>query len=155
MTSPVPNPDDYRRRELAHRVGILQDVYELETGEPMTFPEISDRLQMKGVSVSRARWSYITTGGSYKVTDKKLLAGIAEIFGEDPEYLLNLTTPATSKRIAAHMPAIAAKRQEHLLGVAARSLGPVAPETYRTIAKTLMEDIERLNAEARLPRTNE
>jgi hypothetical protein len=135
--------------ELIHRIGILTDVYEIEHGSPLSFVEIAAQLHERGIPMSRARWARLAAEGSYGANDKALMSAIADIFGEAPEYLTNLGKPSESQRIARHMPAVSAKRQAQLLGVAARTLGPIAPETYSAIARTLMRDIEQINLKSR------
>jgi hypothetical protein len=148
--APMPESSaEFHRRTLAYRVGVLLDIHELEVGSPLQFPEIAARLQEVGVSLSRSRWGSIVSGTSFWVKDPELLRALARVLGEDPSYLLDLKSEVVSDRVLRHMPAVAAKRQEQVLGVAARSLGEIAPQTYAAIARTIQKDLERFAAERR------
>jgi len=142
---PTSDADIRRASELVHRLGILMDAYELEGGI-VRLSDISEQMQFRGLALSRPTWVRLITLGQSRVNERPLLAALAELFGERPEYLLDLDAKYSSPRLESHMPSILSKREEQLLGLAARTIGPVTPETYAAIAKTLTRDLDRLNA---------
>ncbi len=147
---PLPSAQVYRR-ELSYRVGVLLDLHELETGDPLTFVEIADQLKSRfGITLSRSRWGFIISGTGNWVKDPELLGSLSQVLGEAPEYLADLKASVASERVTNALPAVVEKRQKQLLGVAARSLGEIAPETYSAIARTIKADLERLAVERQL-----
>ncbi|GAB2985992.1 hypothetical protein [Frigoribacterium salinisoli] len=132
MTGPGPGLEP---RELASRLAILLDHVEAVRGTPLTFTEISRWLEERGVPLSRARWSYMLSGDSWRVRDAALFESLAELFGVDVAYLTGEgELPAA---VAAEMHLVRALRRARVQTFAARNLGDVDPAAYEAIADYL------------------
>ncbi|UUL75718.1 hypothetical protein NG819_16295 [Pseudarthrobacter sp. Fe7] len=59
--------------ELARRLNLLLDVVVAERGQPVTFREVQQKLQSRGIKLSRARWFYMKDGTGRLVSDPALL----------------------------------------------------------------------------------
>ncbi|RJT90212.1 hypothetical protein D6T64_04590 [Cryobacterium melibiosiphilum] len=135
-------PDENARRALASKLNLLLDAVAAERGQPLTYREIAAALDDRGVSLSRARWSYMLSGSGYLVTDETLLRGLAGYFEVDPDYLLGGPDVAEPDRIAAVNELIAAMRAAKVRTFAARTLGEVSPPTLRAITEILNQVID-------------
>ena len=134
MTAPSQGPG-LEPRELASRLAILLDHVEAVRGTPLTFTEISRWLEERGVPLSRARWSYMLSGDSWRVRDAELFESLAELFGVDVTYLTGEgELPAA---VAAEMHLVRALRRARVQDFAARNLGDVDPAAYEAIADYL------------------
>ena len=122
-------------RELASRLTILLDHVEAVRGTPMTFTEISRWLDGRGVPLSRARWSYMLSGGSWRVRDPELFEALAELFGVDVGWLTG--EGELPESLAAEMHLVRALRRARVQNFAARNLGDVDPAAYEAIADYL------------------
>ena len=122
-------------RELASRLAILLDHVEAVRGTPMTFTEISRWLEDRGVPLSRARWSYMLSGDSWRVRDAELFDALAELFGVDVAYLTG--DGELPRAVAAEMHLVRALRRARVQHFAARNLGDVDPAAYEAIADYL------------------
>lgn len=84
--SPSPNAEELQAPAPAHRLRIILDVAEVQTGRSVTFSEVSEYLAGRGVSISRARWSYMVNGHR-TVDDQRLLDALSDFVGVDRAYL--------------------------------------------------------------------
>lgn len=123
------------QRELASRLAILLDHVEAVRGTPLTFTEISRFLEERGVPLSRARWSYMLSGDSWRVRDAELFEALAELFGVEPGYLTGGSD--LPEAVAAEMHLVRALRRARVQTFAARALGDVDPAAYEAIAQYL------------------
>lgn len=136
------SPDHQARNELARKLNLLLDAVAAERGTPVTYKEIAAALDASGVSLSRARWSYMLSGTGHLVTDGTLLRGLAGYFDVDAEYLLGGPDVAEPERIAAVNELIVALRAAKVRTFAARTLGEVSPPTLRAITELLNQVID-------------
>ena len=137
------NPDEHARYALASKLNLLLDAVAAERGHPLTYREVAAALEARGVSLSRARWSYMLSGSGYLVTDEPLLRGLAAYFEINADYLLGGVDVAEPERIAAVNELIAAMRAARVRTFAARTLGQVSPPTLRAITEILNQVIDR------------
>ena len=122
-------------RELAKRLSLLLDHVEAVRGTPYTFTEVNRFLEDRGIPLSRARWSYMLSGDSFRVRDADVLTGLAELFGVEADYLLG---PGELPRaLAAEMHLVRALRRARVQNFAARNLGDTDPAAYEAIADYL------------------
>ncbi len=131
------DPSEPPQVALARRLNLLLDAVVAERGSPVTFPEVQEKLAERGISMSRARWFYMKDGRGRLVTDKKVLAGICEIFGVDRSYLLDVDSSELPESIQARLELVKSLRVARVRSFAARTLGDVAPETLRAISEYL------------------
>ncbi|MEC5186143.1 transcriptional regulator with XRE-family HTH domain [Cryobacterium sp. MP_3.1] len=134
--------DEKARRTLASKLNLLLDAVAAERGQPLTYREIATALDDRGVSLSRARWSYMLSGTGYLVTDEALLRGLAGYFEVSADYLLGGPDAVEPDRIAAVNELIAAMRAAKVRTFAARTLGEVSPPTLRAITEILNQVID-------------
>ena len=121
-----PDPD-----ELARRLNLLLDHVEAVRGEPYTFSEVSEYLASKGVSLSRARWSYMLNGGRWRVRDAGLLAALADLFDVDVAYLEG--SGDLPSRVVEEMDMIRGLRRARFHSFGVRNFGDTDPEALRAI----------------------
>ena len=129
--------------ELARRLNLLLDVVVAERGQPVTFREVQEKLEDKGIKLSRARWFYMKDGTGRLVSDPALLGALCEIFNVDPAYLLGSGDPNLPERIDSQLEFVKSLRAARVKTFAARTLGDVSPETLRAITEYLNKDITR------------
>lgn len=127
---------------LARRLNLLLDVVIAERGRPMTFLELQQKLDDRGVKLSRARWSYMKDGTDRLVSDPELLTAISEVFGVAPAYLLGDEESGLPEQIDSRLEFLKALRAAKVKTFAARLLGEVSPETLRAITEFLNNDIQ-------------
>jgi hypothetical protein len=129
--------------ELARRLNLLLDVVVAERGQPVTFREVQEKLQEKGIKLSRARWFYMKDGTGRLVSDPALLRALCEIFDVDPAYLSSGDAADLPERIDSQLEFVKSLRAARVKTFAARTLGDVSPETLRAITEYLNKDISR------------
>lgn len=129
--------------KLARRLNLLLDVVVAERGQAVTFREVQQKLQTKGIKLSRARWFYMKDGTGRLVSDPALLGALCEIFNVDPGYLQNGETADLPQRIDSQLEFVRSLRAARVKTFAARTLGDVSPETLRAITEYLNRDISR------------
>lgn len=129
--------------ELARRLNLLLDVVVAERGQPVTFREVQEKLQEKGIKLSRARWFYMKDGTGRLVSDPALLRALCEIFNVDPAYLSSGDAADLPERIDSQLAFVKSLRAARVKTFAARTLGDVSPETLRAITEYLNKDISR------------
>ena len=129
--------------ELARRLNLLLDVVVAERGQPVTFREVQEKLEDKGIKLSRARWFYMKDGTGRLVSDPALLGALCEIFNVDPAYLLGSDDSRLPERIDSQLEFVKSLRAARVKTFAARTLGDVSPETLRAITEYLNKDITR------------
>ena len=122
-------------RELASRLAILLDHVEAVRGSSLTFTDISRHLEARGVPLSRARWSYMLSGDSWRVRDPELFDALAELFEVPVGYLTGESE--LPEDVAAEMHLVRALRRARVQTFAARALGDVDPAAYAAIAAYL------------------
>jgi hypothetical protein len=129
--------------ELARRLNLLLDVVVAERGHPVTFREVQQKLQSRGIKLSRARWFYMKDGTGRLVSDPALLGALCEIFNVDPGYLQGGEAADLPERIDSQLEFVKSLRAARVKTFAARTLGDVSPETLRAITEYLNRDISR------------
>ncbi|WP_113716841.1 hypothetical protein [Arthrobacter dokdonensis] len=140
-----PGAGDEARRtpqgELARKLHLLLDVAVAERGEALTFPEIRAAMTVRGVGLSRARWSYMKDGNGRLVQDRPLLTALADYFNVDPEYLLSVEDIETPEMVGRQLEFVKSLRAARVKSFAAKTLGDVSPETLEIIVEYLDQDI--------------
>lgn len=141
MNNDVKLTDDQKRdrAELARKLNLLMDVITAPDGTPITYRKLAEYLAGRGISLSRARWAYMTAGTRYAVTDKRLLAAIADFFEIDPRYLTGSENTEIPARVEAALQYVRAERLGAVRMYAARKLGDVSPETLEKLTAILDE----------------
>src|SRR6478609_10733905 len=129
--------------KLALRLNLLLDVVVAERGQAVTFREVQQKLQSRGIKLSRARWFYMKDGTGRLVSDPALLGALCEIFNVDPAYLLGSEAADLPQRIDSQLEFVKSLRAARVKTFAARTLGDVSPETLRAITEYLNKDISR------------
>src|SRR6478609_2549340 len=129
--------------KLALRLNLLLDVVVAERGQTVTFREIQEKLEDKGIKLSRARWFYMKDGTGRLVSDPALLGALCEIFNVDPAYLIGSDDSSLPERIDSQLEFVKSLRAARVKTFAARTLGDVSPETLRAITEYLNRDISR------------
>lgn len=133
-----------RAVELARRLNLLQDAYTSEHGDRVLgFGELRENLSARGVNLSEGRWTYMLSGDGPLTTDAKLLTELASIFDVDPSFLLDWEDPQLPARILAQRGLVETLRRNKLTRVAARSLGPLTPESILAISQMIDSQMAR------------
>lgn len=140
---PDATADKPAREDLARKLNLLLDAEVAEHGKAVTYKDIAAALEHRGVSLSRARWSYMLSGGGYLVTDQALLRAIADYFKIEAKYLLGGPDEPLPARIKAVNELIFAMRAAKVKTFAARTLGGVSPPTLAAITELLNQVIEQ------------
>ena len=138
MSGDVDNSEDRDALVLSQRLRLLVDLYCVEHGVELKYGEVAAALQKQGVSLSRARWSYMLNGHR-TVDDPDLLAGLAEFFGVSADFLLR--NGPVPDRLEAQLDLIRAMRVSNVRSFAARTLGDVSPRTLNAITQFLDEEV--------------
>ncbi|WP_198553695.1 hypothetical protein [Microbacterium hominis] len=147
---PKSNADDTLARieMLANRLRTLLDAAEATRGSEVTFGEIAEYLSTKGITLSRARWSYMINGHRL-VDDPELLDGISSFFEVPNGYLRG--EAILPDQVAAQLDLVRALRAAKVRNFAARTLGDQSPETLRAIIEFLdNEEAARAGGHAEL-----
>lgn len=132
----------HERAELARKLNLLMDVIVADDGKPTSYRALATFLEARGIKLSRARWTYMTSGNRYVVNDRRLLTGIAEFFEVDPSYLLGSNTDEIPAKVEAALQFVRAERLGAVRLFAARKLGEVSPETLAKLTAILDEAAE-------------
>lgn len=138
-----PRDDDETRRAtelLANRLRTLMDVAEARSGREVTFTEIHEFVTSRGLTLSRARWSYVLNGHRY-TEDVALLDALSDFFGVPHGYLRG--EPGTPDDVTAQLDLVRAMRAARVRSYAARTLGDLSPETLGAITRFLDEEAAR------------
>lgn len=138
MSGDVDNSEDRDALVLSQRLRLLVDLYCVEHGVELKYGEVAAALEKQGVSLSRARWSYMLNGHR-TVDDPDLLAGLAEFFGVSADFLLR--NGPVPDRLEAQLDLIRALRVSKVRSFAARTLGDVSPRTLNAITQFLDEEV--------------
>ena len=137
------SPDDLRRRaELARKLRLLMDVILAEDGKPVTYTVLAAYLKRRGLSLSRARWTYMLAGNRYLVDDHELLTGIADFFEVDPAYLIGSDGGDVPAKVEAALQFVRAERLGAVRMYATRKLGDFSPETLEKLT-SILDEAER------------
>ena len=134
MTDGPGSNGGHEKLALSQRLRLLIDLHAIEHGADPTYSEVAAYLAERGVSMSRARWSYMSNGHR-DISDAILLTGIAEFFGVHPDFLLN--DGPLPDRVEAQLNLIRAMRESRVRAFAARTLGDVSPRTLKMITQFL------------------
>ena len=138
MSGDVDNSEDRDALVLSQRLRLLVDLYCVEHGVELKYGEVAAALEKQGVSLSRARWSYMLNGHR-TVDDPDLLAGLAEFFAVSADFLLR--NGPVPDRLEAQLDLIRAMRVSKVRSFAARTLGDVSPRTLNAITQFLDEEV--------------
>ena len=76
-------------------------------------------------------------------TDAKLLTELATVFEVDPSFLLDWEDPQLPARILAQRELVQILRRNKLIKIAARSLGPLTPESILAISQMIESQMAR------------
>lgn len=126
----------------SQRLRLLVDLYNVEHDAELKYSDLANALDRQGISLSRARWSYMLNGHR-TVDDPDLLAGLADFFGVNPDFLL--TDGPLPERLEAQLDLIRAMRVSKVRSFAARTLGDVSPRTLNAITEFLDNAAARNN----------
>lgn len=137
---PIPSTAD-----LANRLNLALDRFEVLHGEPLTFPEIQSFLQDLGVPLSRSRWAYMIRGEGWKVSDRNLLAGLADLLDVPVDFFY---TGALPPEMEAEIGLVRTMRVAKVQNYAARVLGDVSPEALKAITEALASPASSVEATA-------
>ena len=138
MSGDVDNSEDRDALVLSQRLRLLVDLYCVEHGVELKYGEVAAALEKQGVSLSRARWSYMLNGHR-TVDDPDLLAALADFFGVSADFLLR--NGPVPDRLEAQLDLIRAMRVSKVRSFAARTLGDVSPRTLNAITQFLDEEV--------------
>lgn len=127
---------------LSQRLRLLVDLYNVEHDSELKYSDLANALDRQGVSLSRARWSYMLNGHR-TVDDPGLLAGLADFFGVNVDFLV--TDGPLPERLEAQLDLIRAMRVSKVRSFAARTLGDVSPRTLNAITQFLDDAAARNN----------
>ena len=136
------NGEDRDALVFSQRLRLLVDLYNVEHDSELKYSDLANALHQQGVSLSRARWSYMLNGHR-TVDDPDLLAGLADFFGVNADFLL--TDGPLPERLEAQLDLIRAMRVSKVRSFAARTLGDVSPRTLNAITEFLDEAAARNN----------
>ena len=115
---------------------FLVDLYFVEHGVELKYGDVAAALERQGISLSRARWSYMLNGHR-TVDDPDLLAAPADFFDVSADFLLR--NGPVPDRLEAQLNLIRAMRLSKVRSFAARTLGDVSPRTLNAITQFLDE----------------
>lgn len=138
-----PRDDEATRRAtelLANRLRTLMDVAEAEAGREVTFAEIREYVTGRGLTLSRARWSYILNGHRH-TEDVELLDALSDFFRVPHGYLRG--EAGTPDAVTAQLDLVRALRAAKVRTFAARTLGDLSPETLGAITRFLDREADR------------
>ena len=136
MSDDVDNSEDRDVLAPSQRLRLLVDLYHVEHGAELKYGEVAAALERQGISLSRARWSYMLNGHR-TVDDPDLLAALADFFGVSADFLLR--NGPVPDRLEAQLNLIRAMRLSKVRSFAARTLGDVSPRTLNAITQFLDE----------------
>ena len=145
MSDDVDNSEDRDVLALSQRLRLLVDLYHVEHGVELKYGEVAAALESQGISLSRARWSYMLNGHR-TVDDPDLLAALADFFGVSADFLLR--NGPVPDRLEAQLNLIRAMRLSKVRSFAARTLGDVSPRTLNAITQFL-DDVASRNDDKR------
>ena len=141
MGENTPPAEDNERRAalLADRLRTLIDITSARTGSELTYTEIAEYLQGRGITLSRSRWSYVVNGHRF-TDDTKLVDAISDFFDVPHEYLRG---EKELEMVAAELDLVRAMRARKVRTYAARTLGNLSPEALGAITKILDDEAAR------------
>jgi transcriptional regulator with XRE-family HTH domain len=145
MSDDVDNNEDRDVPAPSQRLRLLVDLYHVEHGVELKYGEVAAALESQGISLSRARWSYMLNGHR-TVDDPDLLAALADFFGVSADFLLR--NGPVPDRLEAQLNLIRAMRLSKVRSFAARTLGDVSPRTLNAITQFL-DDVASRNDDKR------
>lgn len=125
---------------LANRLRTLLDIAEAGRGTEVTYTEIADHLSERGITLSRARWSYMVNGHRL-VVDPALLDALSEFFDAPHSYLRG--EPGTPDVVTAKLDLVRAMRANKVKSFATRTLGDLSPEVLTAITQFLDQETSR------------
>jgi len=141
MSDDVDNSEERDAFAPSQRLRLLVDLYHVEHGVELKYGEVAAALDSQGISLSRARWSYMLNGHR-TVDDPDLLAALADFFGVSADFLLR--NGPVPDRLEAQLNLIRAMRLSKVRSFAARTLGDVSPRTLNAITQFL-DDVASRN----------
>jgi transcriptional regulator with XRE-family HTH domain len=122
------------QRILAARLNLLMDAVTVQRGRPYTAAEVIALVAHHGVSLSRARWSYLLNGTRALTSDARLLVALAKVFEVEVEYLVDLQSTLVPELVESRIELIRRLREARVQSFAARSVGEISPGLVRHIA---------------------
>lgn len=129
---PKSRADDQERRAeiLARRLRTLLDIAEVTTGAKVTHGELAEHLAAHGLTLSRARWSYMVNGHRL-VDDPGLLEEISAFFDVPSGYLCagEPLPPASAQKLDL----VRALRDDEVRAFATKMYAELAPEKLGAI----------------------
>ena len=145
MSDDVDTGEDRDATLLSQRLRLLVDLHYVEHGVELKYGEVAAALERQGISLSRARWSYMLNGHR-TVDDPDLLAALADFFSVSADFLLR--NGPVPDRLEAQLNLIRAMRLSKVRSFAARTLGDVSPRTLNAITQFL-DDVASRNDDKR------
>ncbi|ALO66716.1 hypothetical protein AS189_09665 [Arthrobacter alpinus] len=136
--------DEVRRTpqgELARKLHLLLDIADAEGDKPATFPDISAAMTVRGVKLSRARWSYMKDGNGRLISDRPLLTALADYFKVSPDYLITVEDIEISEEAWDQLESVHSFREAKVKSFVDQTLGDVSPETLEDIVEYLSDDL--------------
>ena len=127
--------------ELSRRLKLLLDAAVAEHGQPVTFRDISEAMAARGVTLSRARWSYMKDGNGRFIHDRPLLTALAGYFNVSPDYLFAGGDIEISEEAADRLESVQSLRADRVKSFSRQTLGDVSPETLEAITDYLNRDV--------------
>jgi hypothetical protein len=129
-----------RAAERAKRLRVLLDLELARTGKKVAFADLSGWLAVRGVSLSRARWSYIVHAHR-DCEDIVLLDAICDFFGAPKGYLNGEADIDLDEK---ELDVVRAMRAADVTSYATRTLGDLSPGALATIQKVLAKEAARV-----------
>lgn len=121
---------------LADKISLLLDTLRTEAGDTFDFATIQQGLKDRGVAISRTKWHYLKTADLRVRPDEKLLRALGEVFGVDPEYLVQEDGPLP-QQVDQELATVRALRRAEVRNFAARALGQIDPEGLQAILEVI------------------
>lgn len=140
VTSPLsPEEQEEQTRLLGERLRTLIDIVKARDGKDVIHAELEEYLKERGLTLSRARWSYMVNGHRY-VDDVTLIDAVSDYFEVPRGYLRGLKEP---EQVAAELDLVRALRAAKVQTFAARTLGDLSPAALGAITKILDQEAAR------------
>ena len=136
----MTEPQRLDAAERARRLNLLLDTIPVG-GARATFPAVQAFLASRGTKLSQARWTYLIKGDQpYERLngEVELMTGVAEFFGIDPSYLLDVAGPIPDA-LGQQLELLRQVRLREVRLYATRKLGDISPDTLEEITRILRD----------------
>ncbi|SDH42193.1 hypothetical protein [Microbacterium sp. 77mftsu3.1] len=139
VTANAPISKEERAQQLANRLRLLMDLAEAGEKTEVTYADIAEYLTSRGISMSRARWSYLINGHRL-VEDVELLNALSDFFEVPHGYIHGEEEP---EQVTSSLNLVRAMRAAKVKRYAARTLGDLSPVALRAITQILEAEVSR------------